>query len=229
MMPFSRLITVALLAACAAAMLGAGARAEPLDPDACKALKAERQSLLTGEVKAALARGPDWVKDHLHSAEEIENVREYLQVEAKVAFRCRTDGVVMPKPKPVPLPDRKPPVPKLQVAEGTPSQVLAGAAANSLLPLRKPSLSTQAADASGEDAPEQDSPEQDSANAEAGQESGDAEPDEESVEDLAEAAPESDPGSDPKEITTSLEPDPGPSQTVADSDKTAPPKTKATQ
>ncbi|ODR95371.1 hypothetical protein AUC69_02330 [Methyloceanibacter superfactus] len=229
MTPSSRLITVALLAVCAVTLLAIGARAEPLDPDACRALKAERQSLLTGEVKAALARGPDWVKDHLHSTEEIEQVRQYLQVEAKVAFRCRTDGVVMPKPKPVPLPDRKPPVPKLQVAESTPSQVLAGAAANSLLPLRKPSLSTAAAAEAGADETGAEETELESANAEAGQESGDAEPDEESVEDLAEEALEPDPGSTPKEITTSLEPDPGPSQTVADSDKTAPPKTKATQ
>ncbi len=83
------------------------------------------------------------MKDHLHSADEIEQVRQYLQVEAKVAFRCRTDGVVMPKPKPVPLPDRKPPVPQVQVAEGKPTQVLAGTSANALLPLRKPSLSTE--------------------------------------------------------------------------------------
>jgi hypothetical protein len=231
MMLFSRLKAAALLAACVSMLLGAGARAEPLDPEACKTLKSERQSLLTGEVKAALARGPDWVKDHLHSADQIEQVRQYLQVEAKVAFRCRTDGVVMPKPRAMELPDRKPPVPEVQVAESTPSQVLAGVAADSILPLRKPSLSTDAAD-SGEDLSDEDTDQdtnQDAANAEAGQEAGDADPDEESVEDLAEGAAEPDPSPEGKEITTSLEPDPGPSQTVADSDKTAPPKTKATQ
>ena len=227
MMPFSRLIAVALLAACAATLLGAGARAEPLDPEACKTLKSERQSLLTGEVKAALASGPDWVKDHLHSADQIEQVRQYLQVEAKVAFRCRTDGVVIPKPKPMELPDRKPPVPEVQVAEGTPSQVLAGVAGNSILPLRKPSLS-DAAGEPGEDLADEDTG-PDKANAEADQEAGDADADDESVEDLAEGAAEPDPGPEAKDITTSLEPDPGPSQTLADSDKTVPRKTKATQ
>lgn len=217
MMVFSRLIAVALLAAWAAIMLGAGASAEPLDHEVCKTLKAERQTLLTSDVKAALARGPDWVKDHLHSAEQIEQVRKYLQVEAKVAFRCRTDGVVMPKPEPISLPDRKPPVPK--------PQVLAGAAATSLLPLRKPSLATEEVADTGQDLSDQDLSDQDSADAEIGQESGDADPGEDSAEEAAEAEP----SPDAKKITTSLDPDPGPSQTVADSDKTAPPKTKATQ
>jgi hypothetical protein len=231
MLPYSRLIAAALLAACMSFALAAGARAEPLDGEVCKTLKAKSRTLLTPEVQAALSRGPDWVKDHLHSTEEIEQVRQYLQIEAKVAFRCRTDGVVMPKPRAMELPDRKPPVPEVQVAESTPSQVLAGVAADSILPLRKPSLSTEAAD-SGEDLSDEDTDQdtnQDAANAEAGQEAGDADPDEESVEDLAEGAAEPDPSPEGKEITTSLEPDPGPSQTVADSDKTAPPKTKATQ
>jgi len=212
MMLFSRLIAVALLAAGAAIVLGAGASAEPLNRDVCKTLKAERQTLLTSEVKAALARGPDWVKDHLHSADQIEQVRKYLQVEAKVAFRCRTDGVVVPKPEPISLPDRKPPVPK--------PQVLAGAAATSLLPLRKPSLSTEEVADTG-----QETADQDTADAELGQEAGDADPGDDSAEEAAEAEP----SPDAKEITTSLDPDPGSSQTVADSDKTAPPETKATQ
>ena len=59
---------------------------------------------------------PDWVKDHLNEI-EIERVREFLEVEEMIKFRCRT-GV--PKPKPpapppgpvsaegVPVPDRNP-------------------------------------------------------------------------------------------------------------------------
>ena len=182
-MVFARFITLALSALCAVALLSAGATAEPLDREACKTLKAERKSLLTRELKAALARGPDWVKENLHSTDEIEKVRQYLLVEEKAAFRCRTDGVRIPKPKPMELPDRKPD-PPTEVAEVEPVKVLAGAASTSLLPLRKPSLSAPA--------------------------EGDAEP-------TVEAA-------DAGDITTSIEPNPGSSQTVADSDKTAPPQ-----
>jgi len=190
-MPLPRSIAIALLALCAAATFSLGTRAEPLDRDECKSLKAEQTSLLTKEVRAALLRGPDWVKDHLHDAADIEKVRQYLLIEEKVKFRCRTDGVRIPKPTPPPLPDPKPPVP-IFTAEG--QKVLAGAAAISFLPLRKPSLST----------PE-------SVQAEAAAEQG--------IGDTDEVAISAD----------SKEEEAGPSQTVADSDKTAPPKTKATQ
>lgn len=106
------------------------ARAEPLEADTCKALKSEKKALLTATVQAALRRGPDWVKDNLHEHDKIEQVRQYLQVEEKVAFRCRTNGVRIPKPQPPSLPDRKPKVPTF---------VLAGVDATSLIPLRNPS------------------------------------------------------------------------------------------
>jgi hypothetical protein len=192
-MPSPRFIAVALLAVCGAASFSLGTRAEPLDREECNTLKAEQKSLLTKEVRAALARGPDWVKDHLHSAGDIEKVRQYLLTEEKVKFRCRTDGVRVPKPDPPPLPDPKPPVP-LFTAEG--QKVLAGAAAISFLPLRKPSLS----------APEP-------VQAQAAEEQGVGDADEVST------------SADPKEEQE----EPGPSQTVADSDKTAPSETKATQ
>jgi hypothetical protein len=127
-MPKLRLIAVALLAASGVMSLALTARAVPLEPDECQTLKAAQRELLTPELKAALAGGPDWVKNHLHNQEEIEKIREFLSVEEKIKFRCRTDGVVMPKPKIVPLPDRKPPVPTYI----------------SLLPLRKPVM-TEAA------------------------------------------------------------------------------------
>lgn len=202
--PLLRLIAVALLATCGAALLSHAAYAAPLHPDACKALDAQRQALFTGDIKSALERGPDWVKDHLHSPGQIEMVRQYLLVEEKLKFRCRTDGVVMPKPHQVPLPDRKPPVPLHQIAMDESNKVLANAAAASLLPLRKPSLSEpELADAGdtaeGLDDDAGEEPEQGLADAESG------------------------------ETTSSIEPHPGSSQTVADSDKTASPKIKETQ
>jgi hypothetical protein len=130
-----RLITAALVAFSLTTPLGPAAYAEMLEKPACAALEAQKRILLTADVQAALAGGPDWVKEHLHKRDDIEQVRAYLRVEEKIAFRCRTDGVRMPKPKPPPLPDPKPAVPVI-MAEG--QKVLAGAAAISFLPLRKP-------------------------------------------------------------------------------------------
>jgi len=193
------LIAMALLVASAAAPFSLGARAEPLEREECKELQTQKQSLLTPDVKAALTRGPDWVKEHLYDQDHIEKVREYLSVEEKVAFRCRTNGVRVPKPMPPPPPDRKPPVPTYLV-EGSP-KVLAGVAATSFLPLRKPSLSAPQAAEAGDTA-------------------------EETV-----AAPAGD-IDEPDTTTTAMdseETEPGPSQAVADSDKTASPENKATQ
>jgi hypothetical protein len=195
-MPKLGLIVMALLVASATAPFSLGARAEPLEQEECNALKAQQDTLLTTEVKAALTRGPDWVKEHLFNQDHIEKVREYLSVEEKVAFRCRTNGVRIPKPLPPPPPDRKPPVPTY-VVEGSP-KVLAGIAATSFLPLRKPSLlgTAEASDAGEETIASEDG-------------AGDID--------------------EPATTTTAMETDPGPSQAVADSDKTAPSENKATQ
>ena len=193
-----RLTAAALLAMGLAALFSSSARAEMLERDECKALQGEKQALLTASVQAALTRGPDWVKDHLHNEEEIEKVREYLQVEEKVAFRCRTDGVRIPKPLPPPLPDPKPPVPEHVVdIKGQAPKVLAGVTAMSFLPLRKPSPGVQ-----------------------------------EAVEVMTggqEAAGDADETEEMAATTENDEIEPGPSQAVADSDKTAPPENKATQ
>jgi len=123
------LVAVALLFGAIFAPYGT-VRAEPLEAEECKALQSQQKILLTPTVKAALSRGPDWVKDNLHNQDMIERVREYLSVEEKLAFRCRTNGVRIPKPLPPSLPDRKPAVPTF---------IVAGVDATSLLPLRNPS------------------------------------------------------------------------------------------
>ena len=143
-MVFTRFISLALFTACATAALSTGASAVPLDSADCKTLKAEQKSLLTSKLKAALSRGPDWVKENLHNADEIEKVRHYLLVEEKAAFRCRTDGVRVPKPKPMELPERKPEPPTVVAAVEEPLKALASAATNSFLPLRKPGWSAPA-------------------------------------------------------------------------------------
>ena len=122
--PMAILVLVALGIPCGTAS------AEPLEEEQCKALKSQEKTLLTATVRAALRGGPDWVKQHLHDLDKIEQVREYLSVEEKVAFRCRTDGVRIPKPPLPSLPDRKPAVPTF---------IVAGVDATSLMPHRNPS------------------------------------------------------------------------------------------
>jgi hypothetical protein len=121
-MPMPRTIVLALVAGSFAAAAGTGVLAEPLDKESCLKLEQERSRLLTREMKAALERGPDWVKDHL-DAIEIEKVREFLGVEETIEFRCRPGGVVVPNPMSaggVPLPDRKPKPPPSAVAKAAP-------------------------------------------------------------------------------------------------------------
>lgn len=141
MMPSPRPGAVALVASSLAMLFSLGALAEPLDKESCASLKVERSKLLTGEIKAALDRGPDWVKDHLESG-LLEQVRRFLMVEETLAFRCRTNAVAIPKPKPVPLPDRKPSLPSVETAAAEPAQATEQpeqSALSALMPERNPS------------------------------------------------------------------------------------------
>jgi hypothetical protein len=133
MVPLLRFIAVALLAPSLATVMTAGAAAEPLDKDACAELQQKQKTLLTPAMQTALDRGPDWVKDHLND-QDIEKVREFLEVEEMIKFRCRS-GV--PKPSPpapppspvsaegVPVPDRNPNRPATASVDAKPSQTVA--------------------------------------------------------------------------------------------------------
>ena len=148
-MPLLRFIVMALLTGTVAMLPGARAHAEPLDRESCLNLQAERAKLLTREMKAALERGPDWVKDHLDTG-EIEKVREFLAIEEMIEFRCRGGGVSKQAATPasgdaVPLPDRKPDPPQ-GTALGSADTPQPGAApagsADIPLPDRKPGSAT---------------------------------------------------------------------------------------
>jgi hypothetical protein len=148
-MPLLRFIAMALLTGTLAALPGGRVSAEPLEREACLKLQADRARLFTREMRIALERGPDWVKDHLNTG-EIEKVREFLAVEEMIEFRCRGGGVVkraatpasaedmtLPDRRPdppqatavgsadIPLPDRKPGAATPSVADVEPSQALA--------------------------------------------------------------------------------------------------------
>jgi len=128
-MPLLRFIAVALFASA----MPLAVIAEPLDKAACLNLQVAQKRLLTREMQAALDHGPDWVKKHLDTG-DIEKVREFLEIEEMIKFRCRT-GV--PKPSPpapppapvsaegVPLPDRNPNRGATAAVDAKPSQTVA--------------------------------------------------------------------------------------------------------
>jgi len=117
-----------LLAAVASQLCVGCGSAEPLDKESCSSLQAKRGQLLTKEMQAALDRGPDWVKTHLNET-EIDRVRQFLNIEEQIEFRCRGGGIAKakeaPPPDEVPLPDRKPAPPSLATPSVDPSQTLA--------------------------------------------------------------------------------------------------------
>jgi hypothetical protein len=129
MVPLLRVIAIAITASGFASPFAVRAVAEPLDKDACDNLQLEQKKLLTPAMQAALERGPDWVKDHLND-QEIERVRNFLEVEETIKFRCRT-GV--PKPTPpapvsaegIPVPDRNPNRGATAIVDAKPSQTVA--------------------------------------------------------------------------------------------------------
>src|SRR5262245_38738979 len=147
-MPLLRFIAIPLLTGTLVALSGGRLSAEPLERDACLKLQADRARLFTREMRVALERGPDWVKDHLNTG-EIEKVREFLAVEEMIEFRCRGGGVVKQVAKPVsaedmPLPDRRPDPPQgtaVGSAE-TPQPTAAAGSADIPLPDRKPGSAT---------------------------------------------------------------------------------------
>jgi hypothetical protein len=118
-MPLLRLIAMAALVS-GPAILPVAALATPLDKQECASLQVERKKLLTPEMKAALERGPDWVKDHLDPA-KIDQVRQFLAVEEKVEFRCRGGGVAKVAPEIMTLPDRNPNRPVSASADAEPA------------------------------------------------------------------------------------------------------------
>jgi hypothetical protein len=136
MMPVLRFIAVALLVSSPIAVLGMRAVAEPLDKSSCASLANDRKKLFTPNMQAALDRGPDWVKDHLND-QELEQVRQFLDVEAQIAFRCRGGGVdkkttaapaaaaTPADTDDMPLPDRKPAPEPTSTADTNPSQTVA--------------------------------------------------------------------------------------------------------
>lgn len=70
--------------------------AEMLDEPACNALKNEQERLAAEGLKTEMLHGPDWAKANL-PASRLEQIKQLMEVEEKIAFRCP----LPPPPKPV--------------------------------------------------------------------------------------------------------------------------------
>jgi len=74
----------------------AGAPASPLAPQACTALKTERQDLIASGAKSDMEKGPVWAKANL-SSERLGKIERLIAVEEQLSFRC--DDPVTARPQ----------------------------------------------------------------------------------------------------------------------------------
>ena len=68
-------------------ILATSAAAMMQDKKTCKALKMAHAEFLNTGILKDMSKGPEWVKDNL-TPEQIERIRRYLALDAKVIFQC---------------------------------------------------------------------------------------------------------------------------------------------
>ena len=96
-LPFRHVFSVTCLVASAAALSGAGeAVALPLDRQACATLNAEHDRLVRDGVLKTMGNGPEWAAANL-KPEGIAQIKQFLNIEAKIRFQCGGDGVAVVK------------------------------------------------------------------------------------------------------------------------------------
>jgi hypothetical protein len=97
-----------------AAGLG-GAVAAPLDEEACKGAKTEREGLVAKGVESDIARGPEWGKANL-PPDRLKEVARLIELNEQLTFRCGQLTVARPDGKP--LLKKEEPAPKAAGAAG---------------------------------------------------------------------------------------------------------------
>ena len=73
--------------ACAIAANPGPATATPLDIESCDQLVQKQAALAADGIPAIMAKGPAWAKANA-SADKIEQVRQLIELEETIAFRC---------------------------------------------------------------------------------------------------------------------------------------------
>lgn len=134
--------------ACAAA-LGGEAHAGPLGAEACKEVKAERETLLARGLEADIARGPEWGKANL-APERLKEIARYIELTEQLTFRCGELAVARPDGKPL-LKRPDPPPAAAASAAGTAPVAADGAAK----PAKKKKKASPASDAAAAPAAKQ--------------------------------------------------------------------------
>jgi hypothetical protein len=107
------------LAGLIVALAGAplGALAAPLDEEACKGVKAEREGLLAKGLEADIAKGAEWGKSNL-SPDRLKEVARLIELNEQLTFRCGQLTVTRPDGKPL---LKKDPPPAPAAAAATPA------------------------------------------------------------------------------------------------------------
>ena len=121
--------------------------ARPLDIESCDRLLQQEATLEQAGVRGYLQKGPAWAKANL-SADRIEQVRQLIEVEESIAFRCRN-----PKPLPPESVNAQPvvaavaakPKPKVKQVVAAKDAAVEGAPAAAPKPKPKPPAKAPAA------------------------------------------------------------------------------------
>ena len=82
-----------------AAGLG-GALAAPLDEEACKGIKTEREGLVAKGLESDIARGPEWGKANL-PPDRLKEIARMIELNEQLTFRCGQLTVARPDGKPL--------------------------------------------------------------------------------------------------------------------------------
>jgi hypothetical protein len=103
-----------------------GALAAPLDEQACKGLKTEREALVTRGIESDMAKGPEWAKSNLQP-DRLKEVARLIELNEQLTFRCGQLTVARPDGKP--LLKKEDPAPKGAATEKKGANPAAPAAA----------------------------------------------------------------------------------------------------
>lgn len=105
------------------------AAAAPLEPEACAALKSEREQLIAAGAKVDMQKGPEWAKENL-APERLGRIERLIAVEEQLSFRC--DVLVTARPA-----LKEPPKPAQPGKEAAATADRSGTASDIPLPKKK--------------------------------------------------------------------------------------------
>lgn len=90
-----------LLAAFALTLAIPAASGSPLQPEECKTLKSEYDTLVEAGAKSDMRKGADWAKTHFKQ-DQLDRIARLITVEEKLSFRCGQIVTAVPNMKELP-------------------------------------------------------------------------------------------------------------------------------